>query len=668
MSDIRGAAQPGRGSTMPRRMGPGHGPGSVRIENAKDFRGAALRLLRYFGPQAFFVGLSTLIIIAGVALKTLGPALIGEAIHRDLEIAKNLPAFLRSMLVLLGIYLGSWVADSVSGIMLVRVGNSIVYRLRKDTFEKIQRLPMSYFDEKGVGDLLSRLTNDIEMIYNALSQSFSNLAGGLFSMVGVLIAMFALNLPLTFFMLLTVPVMALVAGSLGKRIREAFKENQENVGALSASIEESVTGVRVIQSFRREEAEFEKFERISARARDAGGRAEVASALMMPLMQVMTSLALAVVSGLGGWLILRSWAGFSIGLLASFILYTRNFFQPLMQMTNVYNVLQSAMAGAERVFQVLDEKEEASLSGAAAAGGDAAGKAGGDVAGKPGGDAAGKVGGDAAGKPGGDAAAPAAAEPGGDGRLSGDVEFRSLSFRYVPDRPVLESISFTAPQGSIVAIVGPTGAGKTTLVNLLSRFYEPSSGSIAVGGRDIREIDIDLLRRRMGVVLQDPFFFAMSIRDNLLYARADATEAEMFEAARKANADHFVRRLGEGYDTPLTERGMNLSQGERQLLAIARAILADPDILILDEATSSVDSLTEARIQAGLSELMKGRTSFVIAHRLSTIRHADKVVVMHEHRVVEEGTHDELMERGGLYSRLYRMQKTMDEVTEESVG
>ncbi len=651
MSDIRGAAQPGRGSAMPRRMGPGHGPGSVRIENAKDFRGAALRLLRYFGPQALLVGLSTLIIIASVALKTLGPALIGEAIHKDLEIAKNLPAFLRSMLVLLGIYLGSWVADSVSSIMLVRVGNSIVYRLRRDTFEKIQRLPMSYFDEKGVGDLLSRLTNDIEMIYNALSQSFSNLAGGLFSMVGVLIAMFALNLPLTFFMLLTVPAMALIAGSLGKRIREAFKKNQESVGALSASIEESVTGVRVIQSFRREEAEFDKFERISAQARDAGGRAEVSSALMMPLMQVMTSLSLAVVSGLGGWLILRSWAGFSIGLLASFILYTRNFFQPLMQMTNVYNVLQSAMAGAERVFQVLDEGEEPSLARVAASGA-----------------RAGTTTGAGSSAPAPAPAAPVAAEPAGDGRLSGDVEFRSLSFRYVPDRPVLESISFIAPQGSIVAIVGPTGAGKTTLVNLLSRFYEPSSGSIAVGGRDIREIDIDLLRRRMGVVLQEPFFFAMSIRDNLLYARADATEAEMFEAAARANADHFVRRLPEGYDTLLTERGMNLSQGERQLLAIARAILADPDILILDEATSSVDSLTEARIQAGLSELMKGRTSFVIAHRLSTIRNADKVVVMHEHRVVEEGTHDQLMERGGLYSRLYRMQKTMDEVTEESVG
>jgi ATP-binding cassette subfamily B protein len=606
----------------------GHGPGSVRIENAKDFRGAMRRLVRYFGPQALLIGLSALIIIASVALKTLAPALIGKAIHQDLEIAKNLPAFLRSIVLLLGIYLASWAADSISGIMLVRMGNSIVYRLRRDAFDKVQKLPMSYFDERGIGDLISRLTNDIEMIYNALSQSFSNLVSGFFSMVGVLIAMFVLNIPLTFFMLLTVPAIALIAGMLGKRIREAFKKNQENVGALSASIEESVSGVRVIQSFRREDAEFAKFERVSASARDVGARAEVVSAVMMPLMQIMTSLSLAVVSGVGGWLILRNWTGFSIGLLASFILYTRSFFQPLMQITNVYNVMQSAMAGAERVFQVLDEKEEPALA--------------------PGGTrAAGEV----------DAE-----------RLSGAVEFRSLSFRYVPDKSVLESITFKAEQGSIVAIVGPTGAGKTTLVNLLSRFYEPNSGSIAIGGRDIRDFEINFLRRRMGVVLQEPFFFAMSIRDNLLYARSGATEAEMIEAARKANADHFVRRLSGGYDTVLTERGLNLSQGERQLLAIARAILADPDILILDEATSSVDSLTETRIQAGLTELMKGRTSFVIAHRLSTIRNADKVIVMHEHRVIEEGTHDELMERGGLYARLYRMQKTMDEVTEESVG
>jgi ATP-binding cassette subfamily B protein len=586
------------------------------------------RLVRYFGPQALLIGLSALIIIASVALKTLAPALIGKAIHQDLEIAKNLPAFLRSIVLLLGIYLASWAADSISGIMLVRMGNSIVYRLRRDAFDKVQKLPMSYFDERGIGDLISRLTNDIEMIYNALSQSFSNLVSGFFSMVGVLIAMFVLNIPLTFFMLLTVPAIALIAGMLGKRIREAFKKNQENVGALSASIEESVSGVRVIQSFRREDAEFAKFERVSASARDVGARAEVVSAVMMPLMQIMTSLSLAVVSGVGGWLILRNWTGFSIGLLASFILYTRSFFQPLMQITNVYNVMQSAMAGAERVFQVLDEKEEPALA--------------------PGGTrAAGEV----------DAE-----------RLSGAVEFRSLSFRYVPDKSVLESITFKAEQGSIVAIVGPTGAGKTTLVNLLSRFYEPNSGSIAIGGRDIRDFEINFLRRRMGVVLQEPFFFAMSIRDNLLYARSGATEAEMIEAARKANADHFVRRLSGGYDTVLTERGLNLSQGERQLLAIARAILADPDILILDEATSSVDSLTETRIQAGLTELMKGRTSFVIAHRLSTIRNADKVIVMHEHRVIEEGTHDELMERGGLYARLYRMQKTMDEVTEESVG
>jgi ATP-binding cassette subfamily B protein len=415
--------------------------------------------------------------------------------------------------------------------------------------------------------------------------------------------------------------MAVVTGIIGKKIRGAFRTNQEWVGRLTSNIEESISGVKVIKTFRREEEEFRKFEAINNTSQRVGVEAELIAYSFMPLMNVMTSLTLGLVVGVGGYLALKTTAagGVSIGLLTAFILYSQRFFEPLRQTTQVYSMLQSAMAGAERLFELMDTKPEVVEK---------------------------------------HDALPLA-------DIRGTVEFSEVGFAYEQGKTVLRDISFRTQPGQVIAIVGPTGAGKTTLINLLSRFYDVQAGHIAVDGIDIREIRVDDLRTRMGVVLQEPFFFAATIRENLLYGSPNATEEQMISAAKTANAHYFISRLPDGYDTLLSERGNNLSQGERQLLGIARAILADPRILILDEATSSVDSLTEAHIQEGLIRLMKGRTSFIIAHRLSTIRNADQVFVLHNHRIIESGTHDELMSKpDGFYARLYGMQDQTPEILE----
>jgi len=591
-----------------------------RIEAPKDYRKTMRRLLAYFGANRALIIASTVFIAAGTLLRALGPALIGEAIKQDLELTRNLPDFIYRMEIVLATILGSWVADAGSGILMARLSTKIVFRMREDSFARVQDLSMGSFDKRGIGDFISRMTNDIEMVFNAMNNGFTNMVGGLLSMVTVLIAMLVLSVPLTFVVLAVVPVMAVVTGIIGKKIRGAFRKNQEWVGRLTASIEESVSGIRVTKTFRREEAEFAKFEKINDQSQRVGVQAELISYSFMPLMNVMTSLTLGLSVGVGGYLALKSAAAsVSIGLLTAFILYSQRFFEPLRQITQVYSMLQSAMAGAERLFEMMDMKPE--------------------VVEKP------------------------EALPLSD--IRGTVEFKNVAFAYEEGKIVIEGINFRTEPGQVVAIVGPTGAGKTTITNLLSRFYDVRSGSIAIDGVDIRDLKLDDLRVRMGVVLQEPFFFAATIRENLLYARTDATEEQMVSAAKTANAHYFISRLPQGYDTVLSERGGSLSQGERQLLGIARAILADPRILVLDEATSSVDSLTEAHIQEGLIRLMKGRTSFIIAHRLSTIRNADQVLVLHNRRIIESGTHEQLMSKSdGFYAKLYGMQDQKPEILE----
>jgi len=597
------------------------------IEAPKDFRKVVARLLRYFRGYRALIIASVVFIAAATVLRALAPALIGDAIKYDLELDKNLPDFIYRMKIVLATVLGSWVTNAGAGVLMTRLSNNIVYRMREDSFAHIQTLSMSSFDKRGIGDFISRMTNDVEMVFNALNNGFTNLIGGLFSMIAVLVAMLILSVPLSIVVIAVVPVMAVLTAIIGKRIRGAFRRNQEWVGRLTASIEESVSGIKVIKTFHREEAEFAKFEKVNDSSQKAGVEAELISYAFMPMMNFMTSLTLSLIVGIGGYLALKNVAageaavegGVSIGLLTAFILYSQRFFEPLRQITQVYNMLQSAMAGAERLFAMMDMKPEVIEKSDAR---------------------------------------PLT-------EIRGIVEFDKVDFAYEEDKKVLEDISFRTEPGQVVAIVGPTGAGKTTLINLLGRFYDIRTGSISIDGTDIRDIKVNDLRTSMGVVLQEPFFFATTIRENLLYARPGATEDQMIAAARTANAHYFVSRLPRGYDTVLSERGNNLSQGERQLLGIARAILADPRILILDEATSSVDSLTESHIQEGLMRLMKGRTSFIIAHRLSTIRNAKQVLVLHNRRIVESGTHDELMRKpDGFYAKLYGMQNQKPEILE----
>ena len=619
-------APPGSGSGSRPPRGPMMGP--PRIEAPRDYRKTLARLLLYFGKNKALIIASTVFIAAATLLRTLGPALIGEAIKLDLELSHNMTDFVFRMKVVLATIMGAWIADAGSGILMTRLSNNIVYRLREDSFAHVQSLSMSTFDKRGIGDFISRMTNDIEMVFMAMNNGFSSLVGGLLSMAAVLIAMFVLSIPLSCVVLAVVPIMAILTGIMGKKIRGAFRKNQEWVGRLTSNIEESVSGIKVTKTFRREEAEFAKFETVNDMNQRVGVEAELIAYAFMPLMNIMTSLTLGFIVGVGGYLALRFTAaqaagaaanGVSIGLLTAFILYSQRFFEPLRQITQVYSMLQSALAGAERLFEMMDMKPEVIEK--------------------------------------------FDARPLKDVR--GSVVFDNVGFAYETGKTVLDGICFQTQPGQVIAIVGPTGAGKTTIINLLSRFYDVREGRIAIDGIDVRELKIKDLRANMGVVLQESFFFAATIRENLLYASPDATEEQMLSAARTANAHYFISRLPHGYDTVLAERGNNLSQGERQLLGITRAILANPRILILDEATSSVDSLTESHIQEGLMRLMKGRTSFIIAHRLSTIRNADQVLVLHNHRIIESGTHDQLMSKpDGFYAKLYGLQGQKPEILE----
>lgn len=614
MGDRRSA---GRGGYAGRRGG--HG-GSVAGEKVKDFRTTASRLIRFFGRQKGLLFLSLVLLMAAAGFNAVAPTVMGNAITNYLERDLNLPLFFQRMAVLIGLYVGGFIASSLGSVTINIISNRIIFRMRRDTFAHVHRLSISYFDRVGIGDIISRLTNDIEMVYNFISNGLISTLNALFTFIGILIAMILLNFSMTAVVLIIVPVIIVIVMRIGKIVKKAAQENQKKVGELTSAIEESVSGIKVIQSFHREEAEKNQFDNTNATARDAAVKMETSSYMMMPSMQLVAGLALVLVIGFGGSMVILRPSVFSVGMVAAFIVYARRIMEPFRQVANVYTMFNSALAGAERIFEVMDSREEI----------------------------------------------PRAENPVPADSINGHVEFKSVSFGYVPGKTVLENITFETHPGELTAIVGPTGAGKTTLINLLSRFYDVEQGEILVDGVNIKEYDLRKLRSKMGVVLQEPFFFATTIRKNLLFGKPDATEAEMIEAAKTANAHHFISCLPKGYDAELTERGMNLSQGERQLLGITRTILTDPRILILDEATSSVDSLTERKIQLAVRELMKGRTSLVIAHRLSTIKRADRVLVIHNRKIIERGTHEELMKADGFYRELYSLQFEKPEILEES--
>jgi ATP-binding cassette subfamily B protein len=581
--------------------------GMRNIESAKDPRGALRRLLGYLSEYRLHLVAVAVMTVVSTLLSIAGPYLMGVAIDKFI-MAGDREEFIRIVLLLAGTYLASTVAQAAAGWMMAVISQRSLMRLRKDLFEHMQTLSLGFFDKRPAGDLMSRLTNDVDAIGAALAQNVTQLISGLLTLVGVMVAMLSLNAWLALANLVVFPFMVVFTAIIGGRTRNSFRDLQTNLGMLNGAMQESISGERVVIAFEQQESVNRKFASANDRVKETGIRAMTYAMLIMPLMGILSNANMAIIAGLGGWMALNGLT--TVGTIAAFITYSRRFTEPLRQFANLYNSIQSALAGAERIFEVVDTEPE--------------------VVDAP------------------DALAVDCFE--------GEVEFKDVDFEYDPGVPVLKDVSLRAEPGQTIALVGPTGAGKTTIVNVLSRFYDIQDGSISIDGHDIRMILKDDLRRQLGIVLQDVFLFSGTVMENIRYGRLDATDEECVEAAKLANADGFIHRLPKGYMTELTEGGSNLSQGQRQLLSIARAVVADPAILVLDEATSSVDTRTEVQIQEALLRLMKGRTSFVIAHRLSTIRNADLVLVINNGEIIERGTHKELLERRGFYYNLYMSQ------------
>jgi ATP-binding cassette subfamily B protein len=486
--------------------------------------------------------------------------------------------------------------------LMAAVSQNTVRQLREELFAKLQTLPLVYFDARPHGELMSRLTNDVEVINNTLNQSITQFFSSTITVLGSLGMMIWLSPLLTGLSLVSIPLGIFLTAKIAAHTRKYFGAQQTQLGQLDGYIEETITGQRIVKAFSRERRAQEEFDQLNNNLRDVGIRAQIFSGLIPPLMLVVNNLSFALVAGSGGWLAIKG--SLSVGVIASFLNYSRQFARPINELANQFNLIQSGLAGAERVFEIMDEEAEAK-----------------DGAHRP-------------------------------DTILGEVEFRDVSFGYRAGEPVLKKINLQARPGQRIALVGPTGAGKTTIINLLTRFYEVDTGSILLDGQEIKTMSKDRLRESLGVVLQDAYLFSDTVRENIRYGRLAASDEQVEEAAKMANAHGFIQRLPQGYDTILSEEGGNLSQGQRQLLTIARAILADPAILILDEATSSVDTRTEMHLQEAMEKLMQGRTSFIIAHRLSTIRDADEILVINHGEIIERGTHDELLEARGFYHNL----------------
>jgi len=512
------------------------------------------------------------------------------------------------VLILLGMYVISAIFSLIMGLVMSGVAQETVRDLRREVDHKLAKLPLKYFDMHPHGDILSRVTNDIDTISTTMQQSLTQIITAVITIIGYIIMMLTISPILTLIVIATLPLYIVTTALIAKKSQKYFAVQQKELGDLSGHVEEMYTGHKIVKAFGREKDAIERFEAINNRLNNAGWRAQFVSGIMFPLMNFISNLGYVAISIVGGIWITRNLLG--IGDILAFIQYSRSFTMPITQTANIANVIQSTLACAERVFQVLDEEEEVPDSPDA------------KVISFP----------------------------------KGNVRFEHVGFRYEKDVPLIENMNMEVKPGHTIAIVGPTGAGKTTLVNLLMRFYEINSGKISIDGIDIKDMERSRLRKMFGMVLQDTWLFNGTIRDNIGYGKEGATEEEIVAAATAAHADHFIRTLPDGYDTILNEEATNISQGQKQLLTIARAILADPIILILDEATSSVDTRTEVLIQRAMANLMKGRTSFVIAHRLSTIRDAELILVMNKGRIIEMGSHKELLDKGGFYADLYNSQ------------
>ena len=612
----------------------------TRYERASDPRKAMKRLFGYLMPFRQPLLLIVFFVLLQSLLGLVGPYLLGSAIDKSIG-GKDINGLARNAVLMLIAYFLSNSFNLIANRKMAIISQNALKNLRRDLFVHIQWLPMRFFDTNPAGGLMSRLTNDIDAINQAVSQNIISLVAGVITMSGILVSMFVLNHWLALTSLIVIPIMYFFSNFVAKYTRKGFRELQKELGDLNAIAEETISGFKVIKAFRRNDSAIETFKRKNEAVYKAAIYANSYALLLMPLTGVIGSFFVILLASLGGWLALKDLV--SIGMIATFINYAQNFTQPLRQISNLYNSIQAALAGAERVFEIIDMDpeiaEEPRLEEA-----------------KTNPETAIRVSEDSII---GSSTAPMVFSL---EQFQGNVSFKNVVFSYIPGKPVIKNFNVDIPAGLTVALVGPTGAGKTTITNLLMRFYEIDEGQILFDGVDIRTIPKEAVRRAIGLVLQDTFLFADSVLENIRFGRLDATDEECIEAAKMAEVDHFIRQLPEGYQTNLSERASNLSQGQRQLLSIARAILADPAILILDEATSSVDTRTEIRIQRALLRLMHGRTSIVIAHRLSTIRDADKIIVIDDGKIVEIGDHQALLAKRGFYHRLYMSQFKGNEI------
>ncbi|WP_302513216.1 ABC transporter ATP-binding protein [uncultured Ruminococcus sp.] len=597
-----------------RRMG---GRGQMPVEKAKDFKGSIGKLFAYMKQYHVAVAVVILCAIASTVFSVIGPDILGKA---TTELSNGLLAKIQGtgsidftkigqiLLFVLGLYLLSTLFSFVQGWLMTGVTQKVCYRMRRDISEKIDRMPMAYFESRTYGEVLSRITNDVDTLGQSLNQSITQIITSVATMVGVLVMMLRISPLMTLIAVVILPISVTLISLVVKKSQKYFKQQQEYLGHINGQVEETYAGHTVIQAYNKEKDMVQQFQETNDTLYHSAWKSQFLSGLMQPIMMFVGNLGYAAVALSGGLLAIRG--TITIGDIQAFIQYVKNFTQPMQQIAQVLNQVQSMAAASERVFEFLEEAEEVQT----------------------------------------------AEHPLELANVEGNVDFQHVSFGYQPEQCVIHDFSAKVKSGQKIAIVGPTGAGKTTMVKLLMRFYDVSGGAILLDGHDVRDFDRHKLRESFGMVLQDTWLFQGTIMENIRYGRLDATDEEVIAAAKAAHADSFIRQLPDGYQMELNEDASNVSQGQKQLLTIARAILADNRVMILDEATSSVDTRTEILIQKAMDHLMEGRTSFIIAHRLSTIRNADMILVMKDGDIIEQGTHEELLEKNGFYADLYRSQ------------